>query len=165
MTVLVTERLVLRRPRLDDLDAMFAIMSNAGGMRYWSTLPHSNIDVTRTWLDQMVARTKAGGEDFIIEHDGVAIGTVGAGRLPSFGFIIHPDFWRRGFASEASRAFLDYVFARSDVSLLRAEVDPRNIASLTVLGRLGFVETGRVERDFQLGDEWCDTVYLELTRP
>lgn len=165
MTRIVTERLVLRRPRLDDLDAMFVIMSNAGAMRYWSTLPHGAIDVTRVWLEQMIARTNAGGEDFIIEHDGRAIGTVGAGRLPSFGFIIHPDFWRRGFASEASQAFVNYVFARSDVPLLRSEVDPRNIASLTVLGKLGFVETGRVERDFQLGDEWCDTVYLELLRP
>jgi ribosomal-protein-alanine N-acetyltransferase len=61
-----TERLLLRRPDMDDLDAMFEIMSNPVAMRYWSTLPHASRDVTRPWLEQMIARTAAGGEDFII---------------------------------------------------------------------------------------------------
>jgi hypothetical protein len=86
-----TERLLLRRPHMDDLDAMFEIMSNPLAMRYWSTLPHASRDVTRPWLAQMIARTAAGGEDFLVEHDGRVIGNVGAGRLPDFGFIIHPD--------------------------------------------------------------------------
>jgi RimJ/RimL family protein N-acetyltransferase len=48
---------------------------------------------------------------------------------------------------------------------LLADVDPRNVASLRVLDRLGFKETGRAERTFLLGDEWCDSVYLALQRP
>ncbi|MCS6759306.1 MAG: GNAT family N-acetyltransferase [Candidatus Devosia euplotis] len=43
-----TARLLLRRPTLDDLDAFFEIMSNPSAMRYWSTLPHANLSVTRT---------------------------------------------------------------------------------------------------------------------
>ena len=109
---IATERLLLRRPRLDDLEPMFEIMSNPSAMRYWSTLPHASRDVTRPWLEQMIARTRAGGEDFLIEHQDRVIGTVGAGRLPDFGFIIHPDFWGRGFATEASRAFIDYAFRK-----------------------------------------------------
>ncbi|MDB5615758.1 MAG: acetyltransferase [Devosia sp.] len=77
-----TERLLLRRPQLDDLDAMFEIMSNPAAMRYWSTLPHASRDVTRPWLDKMIARNAGGGEDFLIEHDGKVIGYVGAGRPP-----------------------------------------------------------------------------------
>ena len=41
-----------------------------------------------------------------------------------------------------------------------AEVDPRNTASLRLLTRLGFVETGRAERTMQWRDEWCDSIYL-----
>jgi len=160
-----TERLLLRRPRMDDLDAMFEIMSNPVAMRYWSTLPHANRDVTRPWLEQKIARTAAGGEDFLIEFGGRVIGDVGAGRLPDFGFMIHPDFWGRGFASEASSAFIAYAFANTAATELKADVDPRNTASLRVLGKLGFVETGRAERTFLLGDEWCDSIYLALPRP
>jgi RimJ/RimL family protein N-acetyltransferase len=165
LTVIVTERLVLRRPRADDLDAMFAIMSNPGAMKYWSTLPHASVDVTRPWLDRMIAANAAGGEDFLIEFEGRVIGNVGAGRLPDFGFIIASDFWGRGFATEASRAFIDYAFTQTAASELKAGVDPRNAASRSVLAKLGFIETHRVERDFQLGDEWCDSIYLALHRP
>ena len=159
-----TERLLLRRPTMDDLGAMYEIMSSPPAMRYWSTMPHASLEVTRPWLEQMIARTAAGGEDFLIEHQGRVIGNVGAGRLPEFGFILHPDYWGRGFASEASRAFVDYAFGLSRISELTADVDPRNAASLNVLGKLGFIVTGTAERTFLLGDEWCDSVYLRLQR-
>lgn len=160
-----TERLLLRRPHMDDLDAMFEIMSDPVAMRYWSTLPHADREVTRPWLERMIARNAAGGDDFVIEHEGRVIGDVGAGRLPDFGFMLRRDCWGKGFATEASRAFIDHAFRNTAATELRADVDPRNAASLRVLDRLGFVETGRAERTFLLGDEWCDSVYLALTRP
>jgi ribosomal-protein-alanine N-acetyltransferase len=160
-----TARLLLRRPVVGDLEALFAIMSSPGAMRFWSTLPHADIDVTRAWLDTKIARAMAGGEDFLIEFEGRVIGEVGAGRLPDFGFMIHPDFWGRGFATEASKAFIDYAFNQTATTELTADVDPRNTASLRTLTKLGFTETGRAERTFLLGDEWCDSIYLALPRP
>jgi len=160
-----TERLLLRRPHIDDLDVMFEIMSNPSAMRFWSTLPHADRDVTRPWLDKKIARNADGGEDYFIELDGRVIGEVGAGRLPDFGFMIHPDFWGRGFATEASTAFIAHAFRNTAATELLADVDPRNVASLRVLNRLGFIETGRAERTFLLGEEWCDSVYLALQRP
>lgn len=164
MTI-ATGRLLLRRPQLHDLDALFEIMSDPLAMRYWSTLPHANRAVTQIWLERMLAREAAGGEDFLIELQGRVIGTVGAGRLPDFGFMLHRDFWGQGIATEASLAFVDYAFTQTPAIELRADVDPRNLASLAVLARLGFVETGRAENTFLLGDEWCHSVYLALHRP
>ena len=160
-----TEHLLLRRPRSDDLPAFFAIMSDPRAMRYWSTLPHADLSVTRTWLDNMLGREATGGQHFAIELDGKVIGEVGAGRLPDFGFIVHPDCWGRGFATEASRAAIAHIFAATDTPDLKADVDPRNAASLGVLAKLGFLETGRAERTFLLGEEWCDSIYLALQRP
>jgi RimJ/RimL family protein N-acetyltransferase len=160
-----TARLHLRLPRPDDLDAMFAIMSLPAVMRYWSTLPHADRAVTEGWLANMIARNAAGGEDFIIEHEGRVVGFVGASRLPEFGFALHPDSWGRGFAQEASAAFIAYAFGTLGEAALTADVDPRNAASLKVLDRLGFAETGRATNTFLLGDEWCHSVYLRLDRP
>lgn len=162
---ITTERLILRRPRLTDVEAMFAIMSNPLAMRYWSTLPHVSREATAHWLAQKIERTTAGGEDFLVEFKGQVIGDVGAGRLPDFGFIMHPDFWGRGFATEASTAFVTHVFKATGTPKLVADVDPRNGASLRVLTHLGFVETGRAQNTFKLGDEWCDSIYLALMRP
>ena len=160
-----TARLLLRRPARDDLDAFFGIMSDPSAMRYWSTLPHADSSVTSAWLERMLARAETGGQHYAIELDGRVIGEVGAGRLPDFGFIIHPDHWGRGFASEASRAVIAHIFAATDAVELKADVDPRNAASLRVLHKLGFAETGRASKTFLLGDEWCDSIYLTLKRP
>ena len=160
-----TARLLLRRPRPDDLDAFFTIMSDARGMRYWSTLPHADREVTRTWLDQKIQRTAVGGEDFAIELDGRVVGDVGAGRLPDFGFMIHPEYWGQGIATEAATAFIDHAFSKKLTDQLLADVDPRNVASLRVLAKLGFAKTGEAKNTFLLGTEWCDSIYLARSSP
>lgn len=165
MTIITTARLVLRQPRSDDLDALYAIMSNPAAMRYWSTVPHASRENTAALLDRILASTAAGGQEYIVERDGHIVGKVGAGLLPHFGFIIDPAQWGQGYATESSQAFIAHVFTATDAENLVADVDPRNGASLRVLNRLGFYETGRAERTFLLGDEWCDSIYLQLDRP
>ena len=160
-----TERILLPRPHLDDLVAVVGILSHPAAQRYWSTLPQADRDVTQTWLEKKLARNAEGGHDFFIEYKGRVIGEVGAGRLPDFGFMIHPDHWGEGFATEASKAFIRYAFTETPATELRADVDTRNTASLKVLHKLGFVVTGTAERTFLLGDEWCDSIYLALPRP
>ncbi len=165
MSGIRTARLLLRRARTDDLDAIYAIMSDARAMRYWSTLPHANRDVTEPWFAAQFFSGDPARDEWIIEFDGRAIGNVGIWKLPEFGFILHPDVWGQGLATEAASAFLAYAFATYPVEAITADVDPRNTASLAVLRKLGFTETGRAERTFLLGEEWCDSIYLALQRP
>jgi RimJ/RimL family protein N-acetyltransferase len=94
-----------------------------------------------------------------------AVGITGSWRPPEVGFILHPDHWGRGYAFEAMSALIPILFARHAVPALTAEADPRNAASLALLERLGFRETGRAVRTMQWRDEWCDSVYLALPRP
>ena len=165
MTAIETARLTLRRARRDDLDAVHSIMSDARAMRYWSTLPHESRAVTEPWFEAQFFSGDPARDEWIIEHQGRAIGNVGIWKQPEFGFILHPDAWGQGLGTEAAAAFLRYAFATYPMEAVTADVDPRNTASLGVLGKLGFVETGRAERTFLLGDEWCDSVYLALRRP
>jgi RimJ/RimL family protein N-acetyltransferase len=165
MTELVTARLRLRPARADDLGAMHAIMSDARAMRYWSTPPHSDAEQTRDWLASMIAIPPDAGEDFIVEHDNALIGKAGLYRFPEVGFIFHPAYWGRGFAREALGAVLRRAFAVHGLAAVTADVDPRNVPSLKLLKRLGFAETGRASRTWQVGEEWCDSIYLALERP
>lgn len=160
MTTLRTERLLLRPARKDDLPAIHAILSDPRATRYWSTPPHSTLEQSREWLTGMIAIDPAEGEDFVVEHDGAVIGKAGFYRFPEVGFIFHPDHWGRGFAYEALGAVLDRGLASLPTAV--ADVDPRNTACLKLLTRLGFVETGRKEKTWLVGDEWCDSVYLSL---
>jgi [ribosomal protein S5]-alanine N-acetyltransferase len=161
--MIVTPRLTLRRARMTDLDDVHAMLSQPAAMRYWSTPEHETLEESRKWLAGMVAGAP-GEDDFLIEHRARVIGKAGAWRLPEVGFLLHPDHWGKGLAFEAMTAVIAHLFASHPVPELTAEADPRNAASLRLLGRLGFVETGRAERTMQWRDEWCDSVYLALPR-
>jgi len=165
MTEIRTKRLLLRRARAHDLDPMHAILSDADAMRYWATLPHTEIHQTRNWLDDMIAAPVAESDDFVIERDGEVIGKAGCWKLPEIGYILHPSAWGRGYATEALTAVVAHVFANHAIPEIIADVDPRNTASLAVLTKLGFRETGRAERTLQIGNDWFDSIYLVLKRP
>jgi RimJ/RimL family protein N-acetyltransferase len=90
------------------------------------------------------------------------IGKLGCWRLPDVGFLIDPALWGHGYAGEALAAFLARRRALSSPDAITADVDPRNAASLALLARHGFVETGRAERTWHIDGQWCDSVYLEL---
>jgi len=165
MTELKTSRLRLRPAREDDLAALHAVLSDAEAMRFWSTPAHQDLETTRAWLRDMIGAAPETSHDFVVEHQGVVIGKAGFYQLPEIGFILHRDYWGRGLAREALEAVIASVFANYLVPQLIADVDPRNAGSLAVLSRLGFVETGRAERTFLVGETWCDSIYLALQRP
>ena len=164
MASLTTPRLHLRAARPGDAAALHAVFSDARAMRYWSTLPHTDADQTEAWLASMIASPGNGERDFLIEHEGRVIGKAGCWRPWEIGFILHPDDWGRGLAREAAAAVIGHIFAEHATEAIDADVDPRNAASLRLLAGLGFTETARVAATIQVGDEWCDSVYLRLTR-
>ena len=165
MDEILTPRLRLRRATPADLEAMHRVMGDATAMRYWSTPPHDDLVQTREWLARMIAAPADASDDFVVEHAGHVIGKAGCWRVPEVGFILHPDHWGKGLASEAMAAVVRRVFGRFAVAALEADVDPRNAGSLKLLARLGFREVRRAARTWKVGSEWCDSVYLSLPRP
>jgi len=133
-------------------------------MRYWSRPEHATLDETRHWL-RFLVEPAPDSLDFLIETDGEVIGKAGAWQLPEVGFLLHPDHWGKGLAHEAMLAVIAHVEAEFPaLPELTAEVDPRNLASLRLLDRLGFRETHRAERTLLWKDEWCDSVWLARKR-
>ena len=163
--MITTERLLLRRARMCDLEDLHRVFADPRAMRYWDSLPHDDIDQTRCWLEGMVASSPADTDDFVLEHQGRVIGKAGCWRLGEIGFILHPDYWGKGLAQEALSAAIPHIFASLPIDRLEADVDPRNAAALRLLARFEFREVRSAERTVKLADEWCDSVYLELPRP
>jgi RimJ/RimL family protein N-acetyltransferase len=159
-----TKRLLLRTATMGDLALFHPILSDPRAMAYWSTPPHETIERSREWLHSMIAIPPGEGEDFAVEHRGRVIGKAGLFRFPEIGFIFHPDAWGHGFAAEALGAVLERAFETHGLKAVEADVDPRNEASLRLLARLGFRETGRRERTLLIEDQWCDSVDLCLSR-
>jgi len=162
--MLTTERLILRSAEMRDLDDLHAIMRDPRAMTYWSTLPHPDVDTTRTQLAKMTARA-APVTYFMFEHDGRVIGMGGMHDRNEIGYILHPDYWRQGFLREAMGAIIPYLWETTPHATLFADTDPRNAASIGLLQALGFLESGRAARTYCVDGIWADSVYFTLARP
>ena len=160
-----TQRLLLRRARPQDAKALHPIFADAEAMRYWSTLPHERFDQTEQWVADMIAAPGDICDDFLVEVDGRVIGKLGCWRLPEVGFLFARECWGQGYASEALEAFLNHR-RRQGSNEITADTDPRNAASIRLLERHGFVETGRAKNTWLIGGQWFDSIYwrVELKR-
>lgn len=160
---LETARLCLRRAQPDDLAALHRIMSQPEVMRFWSQPEHDHIDQTAEYLQTLISGG-ARSDEFVITRDGLVIGKAGMWQAWEIGFFLSRDYWGMGLAKEALTALLAHLFESHPTDALTAEVDPRNLRSLRLLHQLGFIETGRASRTLLWRDEWCDSIYLRLTR-
>src|SRR5687768_1126778 len=121
-----TERLLLRKAREDDLDAVHSLLSNAHATTYWYEPPHSTIEQSREWLESMIRIPRQSGDDFIVEREARIIGKAGFHTFPLIGFIFHPLSWGQGFAREALAAVIQRAFDVHRLEFIEADVDPRN---------------------------------------
>ena len=147
---------------MDDLAAIHGLLSDSRNMRFWSSLPHSTIEQSEAWLRSMVEADPAESDDFLVERDGRVIGKLGCWQLPEVGFMIASEETGKGYATEAMAAFLERRRQLDQPRKLIADVDPRNLASLRLLVRHGFIETSRANATWIVGDEVCDSIYLAL---
>lgn len=61
------------------------------------------------------------------------------------GYELHPDFWGRGYTTEALDRLLRYAFEEMALKELRAYTDQGNHASIRVLEKCGFIRRGTAE--------------------
>jgi RimJ/RimL family protein N-acetyltransferase len=169
--VLVTERLVLREIADHDVDAVFAMERDAVAMRYWSHPPmqeRSEAEASvrrakgffpdRVGLRWSVARPS---DDWMLGHVSLFNFSEQSGRA-DLGYGLAREHWRQGFMHEALTAVVDYAFGPLGLRRLEADTDPRNLASLRALERLGFAREGLLRERWQVGDEISDTALLGL---
>jgi RimJ/RimL family protein N-acetyltransferase len=146
--VLVTERLVMRPFREADLDAYTAMMQTPE-VRASLHVPdgYGRKDAWQQmalFSGQWVLRNHG---QWALEQQatGALIGRAGAHRPErddwpgiEIGWTLHPAHWGQGYATEAGRAAIDWVFANHDVDELFSLILHTNAASQAVAKRLGF---------------------------
>ena len=50
-------------------------------------------------------------------------------RVGELAYILHPNYWGKGFATEAAKQMLSYGFSEQKLHRIFAICDPRNISS------------------------------------
>ena len=76
-------------------------------------------------------------------------------RMGSVGYRFDPDEWGNGYATEALREAVRFIFAHTELDRLQATADVRNAASNRVLEKCGFVLEGTI-RHGKMVSTYCD---------
>jgi len=144
--VLETDRLVLRAPRFEDVEALTELVNDRRIAENTARIPHPYRPVdAEEWIGR--ANLRSGQETFLITlREGHLAGACGfAPCEPSgreIGYWLGLAFWGRGYASEAVRALVDHAFEDGECSALFAGARVTNPASRRVLEKCGFEWTG-----------------------
>jgi len=81
-----------------------------------------------------------------IEEKDTDFSLVAPGKIPEgdieIGYYLKRSAWGRGYATEASRRLLEFVFRETELRELVATFDRENTASRHVLEKIGFVNRG-----------------------
>jgi RimJ/RimL family protein N-acetyltransferase len=83
-------------------------------------------------------------------------------RTGEIGYIVNPDFWGRGFATEAANLILAFGFKHFNLHRIYATCDPRNIASSNVLEKIGMTKEGRLRENLLLKEGWRDSLLYSI---
>lgn len=79
-----------------------------------------------------------------------------------FGYIIHPAYWNKGYATEASNGLIDYMTYHLSISEIEATCDPLNSASIKVLRKCGLNLLKKVKNDRKIRGSMRDTCFFEM---
>jgi aminoglycoside 6'-N-acetyltransferase len=175
-TELAAERVVLRRFTAADLPAFAAYRSDPGIARYQSwepPFPLAMAEVMLTELAEIHPDTPGEWYQFAValRESGELIGDCAAHTLADdprqaeIGFTFAPASQGRGYATEAVRRLLEYLFRERDKHRVSANCDDRNLRSAALLRRVGMRREGLLVESTWAKGEWTnDELYAVLRR-
>ena len=86
-------------------------------------------------------------------------------RTAAFGlFIGEPAAWNKGFGADAIRTLVHFAFEEMNLQKLRINVFDYNERAKHILETLGFVQEGRLRREFYREGSYHDIVILSTFR-
>ena len=169
-----TERLFVRNFLPEDFASVHAYASDPEVTRYTAFGPNTP-EVTTEFLQRVCAEAAGPGRtnfSFAAIHrpTNQLIGSCGLmlsdanGPQYGFGYVLHRDWWRRGFGREMVGALVEFGFRELGAHRLWAHVFVGNAGSARILEALGFTEEGVALQSFYVRNTWHDVRTFAMLR-
>ena len=148
MTMLETDRLILRDLQESDLPALIALNQDPEVMQYFPK-PYSQAESLRLYQGIQDEVKAYGYSLWAVEEKSSQefIGLVGLHRSDlqifagkeavEIGWRLRKEFWNRGYATEAAQACLDFAFQQAGLSEVYSFTSLLNLPSQKVMQKLG----------------------------
>ncbi len=148
-----TERLVLRKLRVDDAPVLFiAYMQDPEVTRYTTWRPHQQLQEAEDFVRSSISAWENGTRfPFVItlkENDEPfrMIDLHVKSHIVGLGYVIARSHQHKGYATEATRAIINWAFQQPKIYRVNASTDFENIASQRVLEKAGMLREGLLRK-------------------
>ena len=158
--VLETERLILREMLLSDAEALFEMDSNPKVHQYLWNKPLTDISEVYQYIEKVrnqYLENNIGRFVVVLKESNELIGWAGLKynteivnnkvHFYDIGYRLNEKFWGKGYASEASFAWLEYGFMVMKINVMEAAAHTDNIASNRILQKIGLKMTEKYMED------------------
>lgn len=135
----------------------------------------NSLDDTKAYLEEVLEEAKKEKRNrlvfAVIEKENNKM--IGAGELfhidfanknGEIGYIIHPEFWGKGIATQVANNLIDIGFKELKLNRIYATCDVRNSASAKVLMKVGRKQEGLLRENILLDHGWRDSLLYSILK-
>lgn len=165
-------RISFREFRFDDWKAVHEYASQERVCLYQPWGPN-NENETKDFVNLVIADTQKQPRTryvFAVVLEG-SNKVIGAGEINirdrknqqgEIGYIINPELWGQGYATEVAESLLNFGFNTLKLHRIFATCDPRNLGSSKVLQKIGMKYEGRMRETLLIRDGWRDSLLYSI---
>lgn len=166
--ILETDRLFLREMKLSDAEALFEMDSNPNVHQYLWKKPLTEISEVLSYIElvrEQYIQNNIGRFVVVLKETNELIGWAGLKynteivnnkvNFYDIGYRLNEKYWGKGYATEASYAWLDYGFNVMKIKIMDAAAHTDNAASNKILQKIGMLMTGQYMED-QVSWNWYE---------
>ncbi|MCZ4272734.1 GNAT family protein [Maritalea porphyrae] len=173
---LETDRLVLRLPRADDVDALMEYSADPEVCRYLPYEPRERDEIEKTMERRLgfTEFTPEGHPLFLhveIKETGEMIGEFllfsrdVEARQGEIGYVLNPRFQGKGYALEAATALMDIAFKVGNLHRIEAKCSAPNQPSYKLMEKLGMRREAHFKEQALFKGDWDELlIYAILQR-
>lgn len=148
-----TDRCLIRELSLSDLPALYELYAKPGMTDYVEPLYdyETELEYQKAYIENMYGFYEYGMWLVFSKETGKLIGRAGL-EHNEMGYMIAPELWNRGYATEVCRFIIDYARENTDFEELYCRIDERNEASVHLAKKLGFVRNAQIGNERNTGE-------------
>ncbi|MDP3916101.1 MAG: GNAT family N-acetyltransferase [Bacteroidota bacterium] len=169
--ILETKRLIIRPIALDDKDEIFEYRSDRETNKYQGWIPTTVADV-EIFIGKISKQINEPGTWFqfaIVEKETKkVVGDLGVHFFDSenkqveIGCTLNKYFQHQGYATEAVKSVIDYLFKELNKHRIITSIDPDNKNSIRLVERIGFRKEAHFVESLWVNGKWVDDLIYAL---
>ena len=147
-----TDRCRIRELSLSDIPALYELYDKPGMTDFVEPLYdyETELEYQKAYIENMYGFYEYGMWLVFSKETGKLIGRAGL-EHNEMGYMIAPEFQNLGYATEVCRFIVEYARKNTDFEELYCRIDEKNVASVRLAKRLGFVRNGQIGNERNTG--------------